>query len=319
MGKHERADIELVEKSVANMLMNKPSLVSNNHKWYKHVLAFVNYIKLNYPNYRDVKPIGNKYEKLLGDLKIVMNDNVEHIIELKTSETKKGKGTLANISQNALTKYNLVNSHKGIKLLSWSEFRIENNFSEHVNTLLNQYVGIKGKNTEEKGYFIKKRIKENDIKANLVKNKIMALARKNKLEYLDYISKFKLNQNNIKKFVFCMLNGIHTEKAIKDFFDNTDVSQIKNITNRLVTLYSNEVGGKVKVTNQKNNTKELFDENIVYEIEFIDKSVNVSLYIKAIDIKNNISKKIISFILHWKNCFQGIKTPCINIFRTGEV
>lgn len=313
MGKHERRDIELLEKSVANILMNKPSLISPNHKWYKHLLAFAEYIRINYPNYIKVEAIGNEYINLLGDIKITNKNNEIKIIELKTSETEKGRGTLANITQNALTQYLLI-TNKNEKVLSWSEYRFKNEFSKLVEKLLDSYKGIFGKNLVEKGYDLKKRVEKNDTEAINIKNKIMEIARQDKINYLSYISKLELNQNNIKKFVFCMLNGIHTKKGIDEFFLSVDMVHIKNIKGELLTLYSNEIKNKVIITSSKINIEEMFSDDNIYFIEFPKNSKKIYLYIKTINKKTKEIKKTIGFILHWKNCFQGIETPCINVF-----
>lgn len=103
MGKHEREDIELMEKSVVRVLRGRPPLIDQSHKWFKHMLAFVNYLKKKYPNLRRVKHIGNQYGQTRGDLELITENNEIVYIELKASETKEGKGTLANIFQGIKT------------------------------------------------------------------------------------------------------------------------------------------------------------------------------------------------------------------------
>jgi len=60
MGKHEREDIELMEKGVVRVLMGKPPFIDKNHKWFKHMLAFVDYLNRKYSNFCQVKHIGNQ-------------------------------------------------------------------------------------------------------------------------------------------------------------------------------------------------------------------------------------------------------------------
>ncbi len=314
MGKYERGEIQEMEKSVVNLLNNKPSLISKKHKWFRHMVEFYKYIKNKYRNIKEAEWIGNKYNSGIGDIKIKKSNDEIEFIELKTSETPKGRGTLANISQNAITIYKLVGSRKN-KILSWSEFRNKNKFSDKVINILNGYKkDFINKKTYDKAHFIKKRATKGDIRAKNIEKSIKILAKNDKKNYLNYIRKYKINNDSIRKFVFCMLRGIHTIKKINDYFNTTDENLIYS-TKEFTTLYSNEKGSKVVITERNIDTELIFDIYNDFYFSFPESTEEkVYTYIFSKNKKTNQIKKIIGLTLHWKNIFQGIKTPCINVF-----
>lgn len=313
MGKHERGDIQEMEQSVVNLLNSKPSLISKKHKWFRHMLEFFKYIKDKYKNIKEAEWIGNEYNSG-GDIKIKKSDDGIEFIELKTSETSKGRGTLANISQNAITIYKLIESEDN-KILSWSEFRNINKFSDKVIIFLNSYKkDFLSKKTNDKARIIRDRAKKGNIKAQNIKRLIMVLTKNDKKNYLNYIRKYKTNNNSIRKFVFCMLRGFHTIGRINNYFNTINEDLIYS-TKGFTTLYSNEKGKKVIITERKIDTKLIFDTDNDFYFSFPKATEEkVYTYIFSKNKKSNKIKKIIGLTLHWKNIFQGIKTPCINVF-----
>lgn len=320
MGKYERRDIELMEKSVARILNCQKSLIDQNDKWYRHLLAFVNYIKKNFPNLKKAEYIGNKYGSSRGDIKIYFGNQGEEFIELKASESEKGKNTLANISQNAVTVYGLI---KGKNILSWSEFRNLNDFEKKVKALLNRYSYPRPFDLFTKARFIRKKVNMNDLKAIKIKKSIFKLAKQDKKAYIKYIEKFPVNEESIKKFIFCLVNGIHTGRDILSFTKNVDLEFFKKQRDLITTLYGNVINDKIIITKAKNKIGALLNNYENFHFSFpAESGDNVYTYLSCqkLDTKEDI--KIIGLVFHWKNIFQGIKTPCINVFLTknwGEI
>jgi len=139
LGKHERQEVENAEKTVVNYLNNKKiSEVQKKNKWINHCTNLVATIKKDFDSVEKAKHIGNIYGKgEIGDIKILPEGNPDWIyIELKMSESPLSKGTLANISQNALTNSNLFLDNN---LLSWSNFRKKKRFTQKIISELNKY------------------------------------------------------------------------------------------------------------------------------------------------------------------------------------
>lgn len=316
MGKYERRDIELMEKSVVRVLMGKNPLITPAHKWYGHMVGFVQSIKKTYPNLKSVKHIGNKYSGLRGDIKISQEDGSVKYIELKASETQFGKGTLANISQNAITEYGLVTNKRGEKILSWGKFREKNNFRNQVENFLDIYKYPQEVDFDERARLIRKHAKEEDKKAAAIKKLIANLAKKDKKEYINYIRKFQTNENNLKKFIFCMLNGIHVKRDILDFMTKTRINNLKRGSALITTLCGNIKRGKVFVTKERNKIDVLLNQYENFKFSFPEGlGDKVYAYISCNKRKQDKKEvKIIGLVYHWKNIFQGIKTPCINVF-----
>lgn len=316
MGKHERKDIELMEKSVVRVLMSKKPLITPAHKWYGHMLGFVRFIRNNYSGFKKVEHIGNKYSGLRGDIKIYKKDGSVEYIELKASETEFGKGTLANISQNAITEYSLVNSKRRKKILSWSEFRKWRNFRDFVEKLLDEYEYPRKFNFEEKARYIREKAKSGDKIAIIVKKYISKLAKQNKKGYINYIRQFQVNEENLKKFLFCMLNGIHVKKDILSFMNKTKIENLKRSTALITTLYGNIKKGEIIIAKEKNKMGILLSNYENFNFTFPEETQDtVYTYISC--TRQGKAKKevrILGLVYHWKNIFQGIKTPCINVF-----
>ena len=306
-----------MEKSVVRLLMGKPPLIDKNHKWFKHMLAFVNYLNKKYPNFRQVKHTGNQYGQTRGDLQLITKSSKTVYIELKASETRKGKGTLANISQDAFTDYGLIFGQGKKKPLSWSEFRKTNKFQQKIKRLLGQYQFPKGFDFYQQARLIREKAKKGDLKAIRIKKAIFALAKQDKRNYLNYIRQFPINKANLKKFVFCLLSGIHTRKEILSFMKGTTVRNLAKNLGLVTTLYANLQRKKVVVTKDKNTPTVLFKLSTKLEFSFPEESrEKVYTYVTYCQRKEKRAKpeKLLGLVLHWKNIFQGIKTPCINVF-----
>ena len=316
MGKHERGDIELLEKSVVRVLMGQTPLLNPINKWFGHMLGFVNFIKKCFPGYKKVKHIGNKYDGLLGDIKIYQKSGNVEYLELKASETPTGKGTLANISQNALTEYCLILAAKGEEILNWSDFRKRNGFEEMVKFFINEFDYPRKFSFDEKARFLRKKANEKNKEAIGIKKLITNLAKMDKKEYINYIRRFRINEDHLKKFIFCMLNGIHIKKDVQGFMAKTKIVDLKRSYTLVTTLYANIKNGKIIISREQNKVGVLLDHydnfRFSFPLESEDKIYTYICCYKKTHLKEET--KILGLTYLWKNIFQGIKTPCINVF-----
>ena len=329
LGKHERQEIEDAEKIVVDLLNKKIiSAKQKKNKWIKHSLETEKAIIRDFGDIKQAEHIGNTYGAgEIGDIKILTDDWI--YIELKMSESKKGKGTLANISQNALTVSNLFRKED---IMSWSEFRDHFNFPKRVLDLLNEYKeypsnlgsGSINNQIKKKGAFLKKKFIEktgNKNIANVVCKyintpsisqvasiicTIIKLARQDKIDYLNYLKDIEQDPEHIKKFIIAMYIGYHTREQLNHIL-NLKYNDIFKILNTYYVYYTNERRGKILVSKDDlgKEIQEIIKSDV--KIAFADDQTNCI-------IQSN-DKKILRVVYHWKNKFQGIQTPCLNIFK----
>ena len=129
MGKPER---EVVEKAeiIATRLINGEKITYNDalHPFFDIIREFAIEIRKKYPTIISAVHIGNSYDSR-GDIKLKLPKKETRYIELKFLDS--GKGTLANISQDALTKLGIFNT------ISWSEFRKQKKHKQTLIRLMN--------------------------------------------------------------------------------------------------------------------------------------------------------------------------------------
>jgi hypothetical protein len=323
MGKHEREKVENQEKYLVAILNNNISEInyfksfltqkeiSVNNNLSKEIINFINNdynLKINKTIH-----IGNTYGQSLGDIKLILSD--ERIIYIELKYLNSGSGTRANISQNALTDYKIFPNSK-----SWSIFREEENhdswvlkkLSEKINTNLfscNSPRPLICKMAKK----IKQLAENGDNEASKIIQFIKDNDAKEKKKYIQYLSNQNLNKNNLRKFVTLILTGNHTKECFKEY-ENTPFDKISIPDNyKVIYAYHNK---KVyienieliinKIKNIEYDIKIYFPKNSAGEID----QTNIILY-----IENNSEKiNLLRIVFHWKNKFQGIETPCLNIF-----
>ncbi len=333
MGKHERLEIENAEKIVVTLLNNNPiSEDMKQNKWFKHVYMLKEEIEHDFKEIKRAEHIGNIYGSYeIGDIKLLIDGMpVWTYIELKMSESKKGKGTLANISQNALTSSNLF-KHKNI--LSWSEFREKNNFSNIILNKIDEYKdypsnfhkGSSNTQIKNKGAFLKRLFTDVTKKKGNIANiitkyirnskignvatiisEIVHLAKIDKISYLKYLSRFEQDMENIKKFNIAMLIGYHTQEQLH-YILNIPYDGIFKILDTYFVYYSNEKGGRVVVS--KDDLGQEIRDIIKSDMKIIFPEDQTNCIIQS------NSNNVLRVAVHWKNKFQGIQTPCLNIFK----
>ena len=329
LGKHERQEIEDAERIVVDLISNKNiSAKQKKNKWIKHSIETVKAIKRDFEDIKQAEHIGNMYGAgEIGDIKILTDDWI--YIELKMSESEKGKGTLANISQEALTASNLF---KKEDIISWSEYRDHFKFPKRVLDLLNEYKGYPSNlgsgstnnQIKKKGAFLKKKFveKKGNKKVEIEVCKyinthsisqvasiicsIIKLARQDKIDYLNYLKDIEQNPEQIKKFIIAMCIGYHTRKQLNHIL-NLNYDDIFKILNTYYVYYTNVIKSKIIVSKEDlgKEIQDIIKSDV--KIAFADDQTN------CIILSND--KKILRVVYHWKNKFQGIETPCLNIFK----
>jgi len=328
MGKHERAIVEEAEKIAAILINNeKLSSAQEEHPFLELIKNFAKLIKLDYKNITKATAIGNSYDSP-GDIVLNLKNGQKRYIELKFLE-KSGFGTLANISQDALTLLNIYNCE------SWSFFREKTGHGEEVRRLLNMYkyefgeIKLSDSNSRvsEAAAHLKKIINAGDRnvegvcrdllessksskdekKASQLILDIIKMDKLSRKKYLSILNKSEVNKERLKKFVILLLSGFHTQKALSVKMEkklsldkedkNYDVYYLYKKTGQIVKEYGPEDLYKI--------SSECFDVEI--------KEGETNLVIFLVDKKTRVN--LIRVVFHWKNKFGGIETPCLNIFK----
>lgn len=272
INKHYRQTIEKLEKEIVDYI-NNPSLTVSIE-----IQEIVKSIRNKFGSIICAEHLGNNYDSI-GDIKII-TPTKECFIEFK--KIKKGKGTLANISQDALTKYNVFSS----EVMSWSEYRQTNNFDLLVYKIINLYDG-EFNFTTKANFYQTVRIYKDKVDFQPYKRAIETLANRDKLNYINYLSQQTLNQEALATFVTNMFNGKHSSKT---YYTKEDL----NYYTLLIMPH-----GNIWLSKNEMNINNL-------KIDFSENRTSIGI--------NNGVDNLLKISFHWKNIFQGISTPCLNIF-----
>lgn len=319
MGKHERALIEEAEKLIVKILNSqKITVLGKKNPWLEHATAIAARIKRDFPNQKQAHHLGNRYDNT-GDILITLVSGKQIFIEFKMSATKEGIGTKANISQDALTENYLFLGRPQ----SWSEFRKQKGHDKWVSKYLDtfkRYPNSISKITnpilqkEEKARYLRKLKSEGNKKAISILNKIHTEDKQEKLEYLIYLSKQKQQNEMIKRFFVLLILGIHRKDELQSLIKKGYFfSEVKNLT----VYYGNSYKGVINVRKEDTGKriKNLLNAFSRFEISFPPGLTQC----KLVGIKDKNSVALLQVVFHWKNIAQGIKTPCLNIFDSGNL
>jgi len=313
MGKHERQSIEEAEKIVVKILKKQNLNFSDkkNH-WFAHAIAIAKRIVKDFPNIASASHLGNRYDNT-GDILILSKGN-EFFIETKMSDTKTGVGTKANISQDALTENHLFEGQPK----SWSEFRQMKKHEKWVNDYLDQFAAYPNNilnitdsilMKEEKARYLRKLKKKGNQEAVNILNSIHERDKKEKIEYLTYLSSQKQNKEMVKRFLILIILGIHKKEELKKLIHKDNFfEEIKN----LIVYYSNLDEGKILV--RKENVGERIEKIVGRYSEYKVVFPEGLTHCKLVGMKGKTLESLLQIVFHWKNIAQGIKTPCLNIF-----
>ncbi|OGY48785.1 MAG: hypothetical protein A3J65_03820 [Candidatus Buchananbacteria bacterium RIFCSPHIGHO2_02_FULL_45_11b] len=307
MGKHERESIEEAEKIIVKLLNNESLSKSDlkNH-WLEHTRSIAKKIKKDFSDITSVRHLGNDYATI-GDISF-MYYGQEIIVEAKMSDKKSGRGTKANISQNALTENKLF----GGGVDSWSEFRNKKRHDLWVMKYLDEfkeYPENLPQDKENKARYLRK-FKKKNKKAAEILNEIQKRDRREKEEYLLYLSKQKQIPENIRRFLSLIILGIHKKEKISALIRSDDFIFKAQ---KLILYYGNLSDKKIIVSSEDvgSSLKKILSKFKYFKINFSPDVTCCKLV--GVDSKGN-NVTLLQIVLHWKNIAQGIKTPCLNIF-----
>lgn len=312
MGKHERQSIEEAEKIIVKTL-NFRGLNTNDKKnyWFNHAFSIAQTIKKDFKNITSSQHLGNRYDDT-GDILITRGKN-KYFIEVKMSDSKLGIGTKANISQDALTENHLFIG----KIKSWSQFRQEKRHEKWIVNYLNQFTNypqyirrISNPITqkEEKARHLRDLKTKNKKAENILKD-IHERDKKEKMEYLTYLSRQSQNNGTIRRFFILIMLGIHRKEELENLMKKDDL--FKEVQG-LFVYYANSYKGKILVRQENvgEKIKKIIKKYDSFKIVFPIGSTHC----KIIGAKDGPSQPLLQIVLLWKNIAQGIKTPCLNIF-----
>jgi len=326
MGKYERGDIFIAEQIVDKLLngVDVPEKL-RRHKLFSHAEALAERIKRDFPNIRKSYHVGNIYGTSLGNIKLELLDGRSVFLEIKFLSG--GTGTRANIGQDSLTKFGLF---EGKNILSWKAFREKKSHEIWVEEKLDEFMNYPPsyKTIYEKASYLKSVLNtrggesaeraanrvlsdqtlpgEKALAAKIVKE-IVNRDHEEKLEYIEYLETLKQNHENIKKFLYLILAGVHTERHLRVMW-NKPLSEILEVLgHEYCVYYIFKVSLRVTVEDLTKKLRNLMDNDTF--ISFRKADALISFKDERIG-----EVPILRIVFHWKNIFQGIKTPCLNVF-----
>ena len=333
MGKHEREDVYIAEKALNNLLNGeRVDKTSRNHKLFDCVNALADEIRSDFPDIQESYHIGNIYGGSVGNVKLILANGEEVYLELKFLSS--GLGTRANIGQNSLTDFHLF---RGGENLSWSDFREGGNYRGWVEGELSKFkdypeeikcikgvkaiyrkadylkgrLGVKARNTMsvvEEVLHDASSSREKSTAAKIVKE-IMEEDRRGKLCYISYLKVLNQDYENIKKFLFLILAGAHTHTSLEEQWSVALSKILETLRHKYCVYYVYKKTLKTKREDYSGKLRNLLDKKIY--ASFRENQTNILLSFKG---KGGNEIPILRIVFHWKNKFQGIQTPCLNIF-----
>ncbi|QWC18485.1 hypothetical protein [Halorubrum sp. 2020YC2] len=329
MGKHERGWVEATEKltaQLANGAEPDPDLEEQGRPDLAAALA--ERIAADFPERTEVCHAGNSYDSL-GDL-VVDVDGAETFLEAKFVASG---GTRANLGQDTLTQFGLFED-----ATAWSEFREEIGFPEDREALLRQFddypddvrdwsyksavydrakhlknvVDVsRGQNTGSRAdeVLADPDATETQREAARIINEILELDREEKLAYFDHLRAAEQNPRNVETFAHLIVCGYHTADALREHFDE-DLDEIKRLL----------AADAYRLYEVNRNSATVTDENpaeLLAGFEWEDTRVEVpedGTSVSVVTGPPGNRRRVLNIAYNWKNKFQGIQTPSMNVF-----
>ncbi|WP_297885412.1 hypothetical protein [uncultured Halorubrum sp.] len=329
MGKHERGWVEATEKLTAQIANgDDPDDDLSDAGRLDLAEALADRLRSDFPDVTAVRHAGNSYDSL-GDL-IVETPDSETFVEAKFVA---GGGTRANLGQDTLTQFELFED-----ATAWSDFREAIGFPEDREALLREFDDYpddvrdwsyksavydrakhlkdvldvsRGQNTGSRAdeVLADPDATETQREAARIVDAILDLDREEKLAYFDHLREAEQNPRNVETFAHLIVCGYHTADALAEHFDD-DLDEIKRLLEAdAYRLYEvNKNSGTVSVE----NPSELlagFDWRDT-RVEVPEDGTSVSVVTGPPDDR----RRVLNIAYNWKNKFQGIQTPSMNVF-----
>ena len=329
MGKHERGWVEATEKLTAQIANgDDPDDDLSDAGRLDLAEALADRLRSDFPDVTAVRHAGNSYDSL-GDL-IVETPDSETFVEAKFVA---GGGTRANLGQDTLTQFELFED-----ATAWSDFREAIGFPEDREALLREFDDYpddvrdwsyksavydrakhlkdvldvsRGQNTGSRAdeVLADPDATDEEREAARIVDAILDLDREEKLAYFDHLREAEQNPRNVETFAHLIVCGYHTADALAEHFDG-DLDEIKRLLEAdAYRLYEvNKNSGTVSVE----NPSELlagFDWRDT-RVEVPEDGTSVSVVTGPPDDR----RRVLNIAYNWKNKFQGIQTPSMNVF-----
>ncbi|ELZ49731.1 hypothetical protein C465_07258 [Halorubrum distributum JCM 9100] len=330
MGKHERAWVEATERLTAQLANDAEpdgDLEAEGRPDLAEALA--DRIRADFPDRTAVRHAGNSYDSL-GDLIVESDGGSETFLEAKFVASG---GTRANLGQDTLTQFELFED-----ATAWSDFREEIGFPEDREALLQEFDDYpddvrdwsyksavydrakhlknvldvsRGQNTGSRAdeVLADPDATETEREAARIVNAILELDREEKLAYFDHLREAEQNPRNVETFAHLIVCGYHTADALREHFD-TDLDEIKRLLeNDSYRLYEvDKNSGTVSVENPS---------ELLAGFEWADTRVEIpedGTSVSVVTGPPGNRRRVLNIAYNWKNKFQGIQTPSMNVF-----
>ncbi|SFR30903.1 MULTISPECIES: hypothetical protein [Halorubrum] len=329
MGKHERGWVEATEKLTARLANGaEPDADLGDRGRLDLAESLAERLRSDFPRLTAVRHAGNSYDSL-GDL-IVETPGGETFVEAKFVASG---GTRANLGQDTLTQFELFEG-----ATAWSDFREEIGFPEDREALLREFDDypddVRDWSYKSAVYDRAKHLKnvldvsrgqhtgsradevladpdatEPQREAARIINAILDLDREEKLAYFDHLRDAEQNPRNVETFAHLIVCGYHTADALEAHFDD-DLDEIKRLieTNSYRLYEVNRNSGTVTVENPS---------ELLAGFEWADTRVEIpedGTSVSVVTGPPDDRRRVLNIAYNWKNKFQGIQTPSMNVF-----
>lgn len=320
--------LKVTEVRLACDLLNGVDSTENRqHPLYSKSKEIAQYIENHFGKVEKATDTEDDFSSL-GDMTISVAGK-EFILEFKKIESSnKGKGTLANPSQNIFSELNLING-----ALGWSTWRQQHGYSQKILKLLGRTSvnekGLEGRarKLRDKAHVIadKFSLKKGSM-ASLIKNikshhpshlsgeetrvvvaidKILILAREDLSGYLADCRNKGINYDNLEKAIALLKLGYHTLPLLKVAMTKNIHEIVKKSDYSIIYYYPKQKDPrfKFKIEGPEEIRRWIKEgKPISAEIE------GESLWVRRGDTKR------LQFKFHWRNVFFGIATPSVEVF-----
>ncbi|TKX66930.1 hypothetical protein [Halorubrum sp. SP9] len=329
MGKHERGWVEATEKLTARLANGaEPDADLGDRGRLDLAESLAERLRSDFPGLTAVRHAGNSYDSL-GDL-IVETPGGKTFVEAKFVASG---GTRANLGQDTLTQFELFEG-----ATAWSDFREEIGFPEDREALLREFDDypddVRDWSYKSAVYDRAKHLKnvldvswgqhtgsradevladpdatEPQREAARIINAILDLDREEKLAYFDHLRDAEQNPRNVETFAHLIVCGYHTADALEAHFDD-DLDEIKRLieTNSYRLYEVNRNSGTVTVENPS---------ELLAGFEWADTRVEIpedGTSVSVVTGPPDDRRRVLNIAYNWKNKFQGIQTPSMNVF-----
>lgn len=162
---------------------------------------------------------------------------------------------------------------------------------------------------EEKARYLRDLKAKGNKKAESILKNIRERDKKEKIEYLTYLSNQEQQKETIKKFLILITLGIHRKEELANLIRKDDFFQeVQNLFVYCGNSYKDRI--IVRKEDAEKRINEILRKYSDFEIIF-PKGLT---HCKIVGRKGMVSEPLLQIVFLWKNIAQGIKTPCLNIF-----